>query len=96
VALTLVGMSLDHAMYLVELRHHDPTYNRVAWGGQGHLARYVDVMPQYNAIGAGTWGAKTIAELTTLRNTELRDLNCRLEVMTAALQHFTPQINALR
>ena len=96
VALTLVGMALDHSMYLVELRHHDPQYSRVTWGGQGHLARYLDVMPQYNAIGAGTWGATTIAQLTKMRDCELRDLNERLQTMTAVLQHLTPQVNALR
>jgi hypothetical protein len=96
VALTAVGLVLDHSQYVIELRHHDPSYSRVTWGGQGHLVHYLDLMPQYNAITAGTWNSTTIAQLTTMRNLDVSDLNTRLKAMDAALRILTPQVKALR
>jgi hypothetical protein len=49
-----------------------------------------------NAINAGTWDAHTVAQLTAMRNLDLRDLNARLKAMDAALQQITPQINTLK
>jgi Peptidase family M28 len=96
VALTAVGLVLDHSKYKIELRHHDPTYARVTWGGQGHLVHFLDVIPQYKAIANGTWNATTVAQLAAMRNLDVRDLNARLRAMDAALRTITPQIQALR
>ena len=96
VALTAVGLVLDHSKYVIELKHHDPSYSRVTWGGQGHLVHYLDLMPQYNAITAGTWDSTTIAQLTAMRNLDVSDLNTRLKAMDAALRILIPQVRTLR
>ncbi len=96
VALTAVGLVLDHSKYKIELSHHDPAYARVTWGGQGHLVHYLDVMPQYDSIGAGTWSATTVAQLAAMRDLDVRDLNARLKAMDTALKTITPQIKALK
>jgi hypothetical protein len=96
VALTAVGLVLDHSKYVIELKHHDPSYSRVTWGGQGHLVHYLDVVPQYDAIAAGTWDATTIKQLTAMRDLDVRDLNSRLKAMDATLRAITPQIKTLR
>ena len=56
----------------------------------------LDVMPQYNAIAAGSWNAATITQLQALRSQDLKDLNSRLNAMSAAIEKITPQINALK
>jgi hypothetical protein len=81
---------------VIELKHHDPSYSRVTWGGQGHLVHYLDVVPQYDAIAAGTWDATTIKQLTAMRDLDVRDLNSRLKAMDATLRAITPQIKTLR
>ena len=54
-------------MYAHLLTRLDPDYYRVAWGAQGHpVWPVLDVIPQYNAIEAGTWDAQTVAELTAM------------------------------
>ena len=96
VALTAVGLVLDHSKYLIELRHHDPSYSRVTWGGQGQLVHYLDVIPQYDAIAGGTWNATTVGQLTAMRDSDLTDLNARLVRMDAALRVITPMVTALK
>ena len=32
------------------LQRHRQSYYHIAWGGQGHLERYQDLMPEYDAI----------------------------------------------
>jgi hypothetical protein len=93
---TYYGMMLSHPVYLQVLAPLNPHYDRVAWGGQANpVWPLLDVMPQYNAIQAGTWDGKTVAQLTSMRNHDLKDLNSRLNAMSAALEQITPQINAL-
>ena len=66
------------------------------WGAQGHPIDYLDVIPQYDAIQGGTWNVQTIAQLQTMRDQDLADLNSRLNAMSATLELVTPQVNALR
>ena len=96
VALTYYGLMLSHNVYLQDLTRRDPSYYRVDWGGQGHLIHYLDVVPQYDAIQAGSWNVQTIAQLQTMRDQDLADLNSRLNAMSATLELVTPQVNALR
>ena len=53
VALTVQGIEFSPEVYVYELTRHDPNYYRVTWGGQGHLAKFVNVVPQYRLIEAG-------------------------------------------
>lgn len=55
----------------------------------------MDVVPQFNAIKGGTWNQKTIDQLQSMRNHDLKDLNGRLNAMSRALERITPQIAAL-
>ena len=87
---------LSHPVYLQVLAPLNPNYDRVAWGAQANpVWPLLDVMPQYNAIAAGTWDATTVAQLTAMRNHDLKDLNSRLNAMSAALERITTRINAL-
>ena len=87
VDLTSNGLMLSHDVYAHLLTRMDPSYYRVAWGAQGHpVWPLLDVMPQYNAIEAGTWNAQTVAQLTAMRDQDLTDLNSRLNAMSASLE----------
>jgi aminopeptidase YwaD len=90
------GLMLTHSVYLHLLQRLNPSYYRVAWGGEGHpVWPLLDVMPQYNAIQGGAWTEKTIDQLQAMRSHELRDLNSRLTAMSVALEKVTTRINAL-
>ena len=68
------GLSLDHDVYAHLLGRLNPSYKYVAWGAQGHpVWPLQDVMPQYNAIGNGTWNAETVSQLTAMRDQDLAD-----------------------
>ena len=95
VALTSYGLMLDQPVYLHDLMRRDPAYYRVDWGGEGHLVDYLNVVPQYDAIQAGTWTTGTVAQLHAMLTRDLRDLNARLDAMTATLQAVTPVVQTL-
>ena len=95
VALTGYGLVLSHAVYAADLQRRAPDYFRADWGSQGHLIDYLDVMPEYNDIAAGTWGPGTITSLQAMAASDVTDLNARLSAMTTVLQTITPQIAAL-
>ena len=97
VDLTFYGTELSHAVYAHLLTRLDPSYYAVGWGSQANpVWPLLDVMPQYNAIAAGSWNAATITHLQALRSQDLKDLNSRLNAMSAAIEKITPQINALK
>jgi hypothetical protein len=94
---TYIGLMVSHPVYLQLLRRLDPSYDRVIWGAQGNpVWPLMDVMPQYKAIQGGTWNAHTIAQLTTMRNHDLNDLNSRVNAMSRALERLIPEVNALK
>ena len=94
---TGIGLQVSHRVYRQLLSRLDPSYDRVIWGAQGNpVWPLMDVIPQFNAISGGTWNEETIDQLQSMRNHDLRDLNCRLDAMSRALQRITPQIAALK
>lgn len=96
VALTGYGLMLSHSVYVADLARRDPHYARADWGAQGHVIKYLDVIPQYRAIAAGTWGPATISQLQAMAASDVVDLNKRLNAMSAVLESITPQFAALR
>ena len=95
VALTGYGMMLSHSVYVADLKRRSPTFLRADWGAQGHVINYLDVMPQFNAIAAGTWDASTVTALQAMRDGDVTDLNARLDAMSDVLETITPQLTAL-
>ena len=96
VALTSYGLLFSHDVYVHDLTRRDPDYYRVTWGAQGHLINYLDVVPQYRAIEAGTWDADTIAQLKAMRLLDVGDLNSRLVDMAEALDAAAVRVNSVR
>ena len=93
---TGIGIMVSHPVYLQLLRRLDPSYDRVVLGAQGNpVWPLMDVVPQFNAIKGGTWNQKTIDQLQSMRNHDLKDLNGRLNAMSRALERITTRINAL-
>ena len=94
---TYIGLMVSHPVYLQLMTRLDPSYDRVIWGAQGNPQwPLLDVIPQFNAIQAGPPYATTIAQLTTMRDQDLQDLNSRLNAMSATLEQLIPQVNALK
>jgi hypothetical protein len=89
VALTWYGLYFSHDVYTYDLERRLPTHPRVTWGAQGHLIDYLDVIPQYRAITKGTWDDSTVKSLKEMRNSDLDDLNLRLEAMAQTLEDAT-------
>jgi len=98
VALTGYGLTFSHHVYLYDLSRRDPDYYRVTWGAQGHLIHYLDVVPQYRAIEAGTWSKQTVKQLKAMRALDICDLNARLGAMSCTLEKATSllgQVNSM-
>ena len=92
--LTRLGIDFSYPVYLRHISRLDPGFDRINWGGQGHLPKPLDVMPQYRKIQAGDHaGART--DLEAKRRSLITELNERLEKMAAVLEWATPRIEAL-
>ena len=50
--LTSAGRLFAYETYVAELARHDREFDRLQWGGQAHLAPYVDLWQEYHAIAA--------------------------------------------
>ncbi|MDX1381475.1 MAG: M28 family peptidase, partial [Xanthomonadales bacterium] len=48
--LTSPGRHFAYAAYVAELDRHEPDFDRLQWGGQAHLAPYVDVWQEWHSI----------------------------------------------
>jgi hypothetical protein len=92
--LTRLGLAFSYTVYQKNISRLDPGFDRINWGGQGHLPKPLDVMPQYRKIQAGDHaGART--DLEAKRQFLLIELNERLEKMAGVLEWVTPRIEAL-
>lgn len=73
-----------------EMSHHDTAYAKIAWGGQGHLAPYLDLWQTYKDIEwkalAGNYDfADEIAALESIRANEVALYHERLDALTASI-----------
>jgi hypothetical protein len=94
VAQMYYGLTFSYPAFVEDQQRHDPGYYRIAWGGQGQLAPYLDLVGEYNEIYAGQYVAAK-AGLKTAHDQELRLLNKRLAHMAGVLEDVTPQIAAI-
>ncbi len=84
--LTSAGRLFAYETYVAELARHEPRSDRLQWGGQAHLASYVDLWQEYHSIaakiGAGLTSpsdyADEIASLRSKIRPVYRELNRRL------------------
>lgn len=57
--LTSAGRHFAYETYAAELARHEPDFDRLQWGGQAHLASYVDLWQEYHSIGTKIDDGKT-------------------------------------
>ncbi len=88
--LTSAGRLFAYEAYTAELARHEPSSDRLQWGGQAHLSPYVDLWQEYHAIAAkiadgltdpAAYSAETAAIRSKLRPVYQR-LNERLWSMS--------------
>jgi hypothetical protein len=88
------GLNFSHDAFVDDQRRHDPDYDRIAWGGQGQLSPYLDLVDEYNQIQTGDYAAAA-ASLTEVRDSELCLLDRRLAKMARVLEWVTPQVEGI-
>ena len=88
------GLVFSYDAFVDDQQRHAPDYERLAWGGQGQLAPYLDLVAEYDQIVAGDYAAAA-ASLTEVRDAELGLLDERLFEMAGVLEEVTPRIEAL-
>jgi len=103
--LTSAGRRFAYETYTAELERHDPGFDALQWGGQAHLAPYVDVWQEYHSIAgkiddgftaSGDYAAE-IASLTAKVGPVYARLNERLGRMTEVFDASTGDLRrALR
>ena len=94
VGLMWYGTNFSHAVFTKELQRHRQSYYRIAWGGQGHLDKYQDLTPEYNAILADD-GPTARTGLQAKLGVQQADLDSRLVAMTGTLNAASDQIGDL-
>jgi hypothetical protein len=98
--LTNAGRHFAYETYAAELARHDPGFERLQWGGQAHLAPYVDVWHEYMSIAAKVAEGKTapadyvdeIASLGAKLGPVYQRLNDRLRAMADVFADATPHL----
>lgn len=102
--LTNAGRLFAYEAYVAELARHDPGFDRLQWGGQAHLAPYVDLWREYHAIAAKVAAGKTAPgayaeEIRSLRR-KLRpvyaELNRRLRWMARVFDEAAAELTAAK
>lgn len=58
---TWYAINFSYPVFKEDQTRHKPGYYRLAWGGQGHLAPYLDVVPNHRAIEKGKYTASLTA-----------------------------------
>ena len=94
VGLMWYGTNFSEPVFKRELQRHRQTYYRITWGGQGHLAKYQNLVPDYEAIldtHAGTAMDLLDGQIEAQKN----DLQDRIVDMTAVLHEASDQIEDL-
>ena len=88
------GTNFSQPVFKKILQQHRPTYYHVCWGAQGHLPKYQDLIPDYEAVldeDAGT--ALGLLEHQIL--VQQADLTERIDVLTDQLNETSDQIEDL-
>ena len=88
------GLMFSYEAFVDDQQRHDPSYDRIKWGGQGQLAPYHDLVAEYEQIYAGDY-AGAQASLTCVRDAQVELLNERLAQMIKTLKKVTPKVRAL-
>ena len=94
VGLMWYGINFSHSVFTKELQRHRQSYYRICWGAQGHLDKYQDLMPEYDAILSGD-GDAAYDGLVTKMDAQVTDLTARVAIMTLALDEASSQIEDL-
>jgi hypothetical protein len=90
---------LARTYFQEEMSHHDPTDPNIAWGGQGHLAPYLDLWDVFMSIrkegrSGGTDFAEQTRELRRTRDAETRLYGSRLVELTGTIRGVTAELTA--
>lgn len=90
---------LSRETFRVEMSHHALDYPKLAWGGQGKLAPYLDLWDVHAAIGRKGRAGETdfsaeLDELRAARRLELDELASRLDAMTTAIEGVVERLSA--
>jgi len=91
VGLMWYGANFSHAVFAKELQRHRQSYYRICWGGQGHLDRYQDLTPEYDAILSSDTST-AYDGLTVKADVQIDDLTARVVAMTDVLNGASDQL----
>jgi Iap family predicted aminopeptidase len=94
VGLMWYGINFSEPVFTKELQRHRQSYYRICWGGQGHLAKYQNLMPDYNAVLAHDEGT-AMGLLDSQIAFQRGDLQARIADMTAVFDEASNQIEDL-
>ncbi len=95
VFITPVGLHFSEPVYRTEMSWLDPDYERIGYGGQGHVVPPIDVLPELRQVEAGDIGA-AVTGLLEKKGARIEELNNRLSQMSAVLEGVAPEIEALQ
>jgi Iap family predicted aminopeptidase len=95
VFLTAVGLHFSEPVYRTEMSWIDPNYERIGYGGEGHVVPPIDVLPEFRQVEAGNTSA-AVAGLLEKKGAQIEELNTRLSQMSEVLERVAPEIEALQ
>ena len=102
--LTNAGRLFAYEAYVAELARHDPGFDALQWGGQAHLAPYVDLWQEYHAIAVKVTAGESspagyeqeVSAIEKKLRPLYRELNARLAMMTDVFDASTRHLRDAR
>jgi len=88
------GTNFSEPVFKKILQQHRPTYYHVCWGAQGHLAKYQNMVPDYQAVLAEDAGT-ALDLLQHKLLVQQADLADRIDVLTDQINDAADQIEDL-
>jgi hypothetical protein len=88
------GTNFSEPVFKKILQQHRPSYYHVCWGAQGHLAKYQNLVPEYEAV-LDEDAATALDLLADHLFAQEDDLTTRILTMTDALNDASDQIEDL-
>ena len=89
------GTNFSRPVFKKILQQHRQSYYHIAWGGQGHLEKYQDLMPICDAIVGHGDPSTILTMINESRGVQIDDLTQRIIDMTATLNEASDQIEDL-
>ena len=87
---------VDEEVAVADSARWAPDYPKLTWGAQSHLPPVLNVWPQYELITKGELKQARSAARSRVYESEVAELDTRIDELADVLESLTPKVEALQ